>query len=237
MIKMKIYFLPNLLFSVCLMAFAFESCKHEPFPTAKKPGDTASVCHPDTVYFVQKILPLLNSSCAMSGCHDNGSAVAGIILSDYQNIIASDVVRAFRPDNSKLYDRITEDDPSKLMPPPYYAALSAEQIALIYSWINQGAKNNSCELAASCDTANVKYTGNIESLLSNNCVGCHSGANASKGILLDSYIAVKNAASNPSFIGSIEHLGTFTPMPLSQAKMNDCDIRKIKSWINQGMPQ
>jgi mono/diheme cytochrome c family protein len=87
------------------------------------------------------------------------------------------------------------------------------------------------------ETANIKYTGNVELIILENCAGCHNVSNPSKGILLDSYAEVKKSAENGSLLGSIEYLQGFTPMPLNQGKMNDCDIQKIKGWIKQGMPQ
>src|SRR5690606_33332299 len=115
-------------------------------------------CDPGTVYFNRDILPLLRSNCAKSGCHDAITAEEGIILDSYQNVLASDVIRAGRPSDSEMIEKMKENDPDDVMPPPPNERLTAEQIALIEAWIQQGAKDLTCDDSpAMCDTANVSY--------------------------------------------------------------------------------
>ena len=40
----------------------------------------------DTISFSEKILPLMLTNCATSGCHDPGTAADGRVLSDYNGI-------------------------------------------------------------------------------------------------------------------------------------------------------
>src|SRR5689334_9683578 len=74
------------------------ACKHEPIVEPVEPvviddgGGTPTepeevTCDPDTVYFVQDILPLLVSSCANPECHDAINPEEGIRLYDYNHII------------------------------------------------------------------------------------------------------------------------------------------------------
>jgi hypothetical protein len=237
--------LPLLLFLLLIGLFTIEACKHDPLPvpnpnpqdTTKIPSDTNKIqCSPDTVYFKQTILPLLTSSCGMYGCHDAVSAAGGLNVLSYDSIMASGEVKPFKPFNSDLFERIIESDPDKMMPPSGFPRLSASQKEAINKWILQGAKNNSCE-ASSCDTSGIKYSSYIKNLLETNCTGCHSGSSPAKGIGLDTYTKAKAAAVNTSFLGSIEHKAGFTPMPSGLPKLKDCDILKIKSWINSGMPE
>lgn len=43
----------------------------------------------DTISFKVQILPLMNTNCATSGCHDAASATNGYVFSDYGTISAN----------------------------------------------------------------------------------------------------------------------------------------------------
>ena len=75
-----------------------ESCTHDPFipdmmdenPIDTMTMDTTIIAEPcDTtiIYFNTEILPILNGSCAFSGCHDASTASDGVILDNYENVI------------------------------------------------------------------------------------------------------------------------------------------------------
>ena len=87
--------------------------------------------------------------------------------------------------------------------------------------------------APTCDTVNMKFAANIAPVLSANCNGCH-GNGAAGGIKLNAYAGVKLVAADGSLLGAISHASGFSPMPKNGAKLSDCDINKIKAWINQG---
>ena len=46
-----------------------------------------SNCSPDSVYFVNEIMPIISSNCTMSGCHDNITHAEGVNLTTYTNIM------------------------------------------------------------------------------------------------------------------------------------------------------
>jgi uncharacterized membrane protein len=87
----------------------------------------------------------------------------------------------------------------------------------------------------SCDTVNVKYT-SVNSILSSNCYSCHgsSSNSGSGGIVLEGYANLKVKADNGKLIGVITHAAGFSPMPQGGTKLSDCNINKIRSWINNG---
>ncbi len=214
------------------------SCKHDPLnPIGPNPNDTTGtggrVCDPDTVYFQQDVLPLIVSNCAMSGCHDAASAQEGVVLTDYASIIQTGDVKAGQPNNSELYEVLVETNPDKIMPPPP-ASLTAAQIQLIKTWIKQGAKNNSCE--SGCDTSSYSFSGTIQPLLQNFCLGCHSGSSAPAYVHLDSHAGVVAALSNNRLIGAVKHQTGYTAMPPSGNGMSDCQIRQLELWIAAGAP-
>jgi uncharacterized membrane protein len=84
-----------------------------------------------------------------------------------------------------------------------------------------------------CDTSNATYT-TVQSILQNNCYSCHSGSAPSGNVNLEGYANVKSYADNGKLIGVITWAPGFPPMPQGGNKLNECDIAKIQSWINQG---
>ena len=199
------------------------------------PTDPGTPCDPNIVYFNTQILPLLKSNCAKSGCHDAITQEEDIVLDSYENVMSSDVIEPFDLDDSDLYEMITEDDSDDRMPPPPNQRLSGEQIGLIAAWIMQGAKNETCDdNAGGCNTDNITYSGFVAPLLASNCVGCHSGGAPSGGITLNTHAGVRTVALNGRLFGAISHASGFQPMPRGSAKLPQCSIDKIKSWIDDG---
>jgi len=90
---------------------------------------------------------------------------------------------------------------------------------------------------STCDTTNVTYSSTITGLLNNyGCLGCHIGGNPPAGINLETYANVKTVIDNGRLYGAITHSAGFRPMPDGAAKMNSCDINKVKAWIDSGAP-
>lgn len=87
-----------------------------------------------------------------------------------------------------------------------------------------------------CDTTNVSYQATIVPLLKANCNACHNSAAPSAGIVTDNYQGIKIIASNGKLYGSIAHLSGYSPMPKGGNKLSDCNIQKVKAWINAGSP-
>ena len=212
-------------------------CTHEPLnPIDPNPIDSTGLggnCDPDTVYFQQEVLPLIVSSCAMSGCHDAASAQDGVVLTSYSTIMNTGDVKAGQPNNSELYEVLIETDPDKIMPPPP-ASLTAAQIQLIKTWIKQGARNNSCEYG--CDTTSYTFSGTIQPMLQNFCVGCHAGASASAYVQLDSHAGVVAATGNNRLLGAVKHQSGFAAMPPNGNALTDCQIQQLEKWIAAGAP-
>lgn len=220
----------------CLLALF--ACKHEPLipeeettVTPLPPVITDNPCDPDTVYFQVDVLPILRSSCAFSGCHGGGSSEDGVELSNYSNVMATADVRPGDSDGSDLYEMITETDLSKRMPPPPYNALDSSQIAMVRKWIEQGAKNNSC---SNCDTTNITFSKNVQPIIQNNCIGCHSGSAASGGILLTNYNEINTRVQSGQLLGAIKHEFGYANMPDGQPQLNQCLIDQIEIWIKNG---
>ena len=90
-----------------------------------------------------------------------------------------------------------------------------------------------------CDTSNVTYSNTITSII--NAYGCtssscHGGNNPQAGIRLTDYAGVKAKIDDGRLWGAINHQSGFIPMPENAGKMSQCDINKIKVWIDAGAP-
>lgn len=204
-----------------------------PVDTSNHPMNT---CHPDTVYFSRDVLPIFVSNCAISGCHDAVSKQDGIQLTDYNKIIQTGKIKPYDLDAGDIFEKITEDRHDKRMPPPPGERLTTAQITMIAKWIQQGAKNLSCD-EGGCNTDNVTYSGTIAPFLQNACNGCHTGASAGAGIQLNTYAGVRTVALNGRLVGAVSHTSGFVPMPQGGAKINDCRISQITTWVNAGAQQ
>lgn len=112
--------------------------------------------------------------------------------------------------------------------------LSQAQIDLIKNWIDQGAKNLSCQNI--CDTTNITFGGSIRSIIATKCVGCHGGAAPAGGFDYSTYTGVKAKVNDGRLWGAINQLPGFSPMPKNGAKLSDCEIAQFKKWIDAGAP-
>jgi hypothetical protein len=206
------------------------ACTHTPLNFGEL--QLSEDCSPDTAYFVNNAFPIINSSCAKSGCHDAISSEEDVDLSSWNAIMNSDVVKPGNPDGSKLYEVLFKSGEDR-MPPPPELALSDGQKAVIRLWIEQGALNNEC--IGACDTSVVTYSGSIVPLMSNNCIGCHSGASPSGGISLTSYSDVAVVAGNGKLYGTVAGLSGYSSMPPG-VSLNDCLVETIRLWVENGCP-
>ncbi len=245
------YFLAGLILTGFAALF-LPSCVHEPLiipdpvpiDTTGTPIDTNNIppdstfgtpCDPNVVYFSQDILPLLVSNCAKSGCHNTQSHKEGVITDSYQGLMSSGIVKAGNVNNSKLIKVIKSNNGDDIMPPSPAQRMNADQIALLSKWIEQGAKDLTCdEAAGQCITTNVSYSGFVAPVLTAYCTGCHSGGSPSGGITLTTYENVRTMAQSGKLYGAINWSNGFIAMPQGSNKLSQCRIDKIKGWIDEG---
>lgn len=226
------------------------SCKREPVFVGELPTipvdstgivDTTPVyvnehpCDPDSVYFGAQVLPILASNCTLSGCHDVQSHREGVILTDYAKVMATGGIKLNSPSSSKIYKSLNESGEDR-MPPLPYAALTADQKALILKWIQQGAQDLHCD--GGCDTTNVTFANSVKPLVDLRCKGCHGANNPGGGIKLTNYDEIKTTALSGELYGSISLDPNYVPMPYpaGSAMMPSCEIDVIRIWIEDGSP-
>jgi hypothetical protein len=206
------------------------SCKHELDYLEKttNPIDTTTPPPVDTlVCFESLILPLFVSNCAMSNCHDAITQEKNIQLTDYAHIMEEIVPN--EPSSGDLMEAILDGS----MPPSPNSDLTSSQISLIQQWISQGAQNTT-NCANICDSTSFTYSADIAPILSNFCNGCHGGSFPSDGIITSSWASLQAIVNDGRLLGSIQHASGFSPMPKGSAKMNACNITKIRNWIQAG---
>ncbi|OJY88877.1 MAG: hypothetical protein BGP13_02345 [Sphingobacteriales bacterium 40-81] len=110
-------------------------------------------------------------------------------------------------------------------------------IATAIIWISACSKDSEDELTTSqCNTDNMKYSTDILPIIQTNCYSCHGNGIVTNGIDLDGYTKLRIQADNGNLTGAISHAAGYTPMPYNAPKLSDCDINKIKSWIQNGAP-
>ena len=201
-------------------------------PASESPDPVGS-CDPDSVYFWNDVLPLVVSSCATTGCHDQTSHRDGVILMDYSSIIRTGEIRAGDPDDSEFFEVLTEKGEDR-MPPPPYAALNSSQIQLLRQWILQGAQENICN--SGCDTTDVTFSAAVWPLMETFCAGCHSPGNPAGGIVIADYSDVVSLAGDGRLMGSIRYEEGYARMPISQ-QLSECNIMLLEKWIGDGFPE
>lgn len=204
------------------------------------PGDPAnaeeelvSTCDPDTVYFSNDILPLVVSSCGMTGCHDAGSHRDGVILTDYASILRTGGIKPGDPNDSEFLETLSDNGEDR-MPPAPYDPLNADQILMIREWIAQGAQNNAC--SSGCDTSNVSFSVQIWPMMETYCTGCHKAGTALGGIVIAGYDDMVALANAGSLMGSVTYDPEFSAMPPSE-QLSECNINLLQKWIDDEFPE
>lgn len=183
------------------------------------------------VCFEQDVLPIFQSNCTQSGCHNSNDHEEGLDYSNYTGIMES--VEPGNYKGSEVYKYITKSG-EEAMPPSPYDRLTDEQITTIALWIEQGAKNSACSSSTTCDTSNITLSGTVKPILENYCTGCHGGSAPSGDISLTNYNGIKASADDGSLLGSVKHANGFVAMPPDANKLTACQISKIEKWIALG---
>jgi len=223
----------KVLLLLSLATVLFFACKHQVYVPADGSGNgtdtTGNGGGSDTsslVCFEAEVLPIFQSSCAKSGCHDAATKSEGYVLNSYKNIMKG--IDPGKPSNSKFYEVIINGE----MPPAGEPALTVNQVAVIKQWILEGANNTTN--CSGCDTTIFTYSGAVQSIMQDNCVACHSGTLQNGGVDLSNYTGVHAVAINGKLIGTVTHAAGFSAMPQGANKLSDCNITQIQKWIDAG---
>lgn len=210
---------------VMVAVLVISSCRHE--PELPPDGTLTEIC------FESEVQPIINSNCAVSGCHDGSDGDLPVLIT-YNDIMRE--VKAGDPGDSEIYEVITENPGSEdFMPPSPRTPLTSEQIAIIETWILEGAKNTTCA-TTECDSVNVTYSTTISGIMNSHCTGCHGAVSPSAGLNLSSHAAVANAVTGLNLMDHVNHANGYSPMPPSGIKLSQCSLAQLNKWISEGMP-
>ncbi len=224
----KVFTLSILVSIVFSGTIIINSCSHQPYvlPMNLRTGDP-------TICFERDILPIFQSNCAKSGCHDAGSGKSGYKLDTYSDIISKGIVPG-NPAASKIWESVSMHTFNVTFMPIDAPSLTGTELELIQRWIATGAIDSGACTITPCDTTNITYSGTIAPIMQSNCTGCHFSSSSTGGSLAN-YASVQNAAVNGRLIGDISHLTGYNAMPLG-GKLQDCQIIQIKKWVAAGAP-
>ncbi len=182
--------------------------------------------------FQRDVLPIIQTNCDIPGCHDGTSREDDAqLLTDYSTIRKAVVPGS--PNTSRLYRAVTSGGENH-MPPSPQSPLTPAQIDTIYQWIQYGALNENC--GSICDSSQaITYSGSIWPVIETYCYGCHSGANAQKGLHLENYSEISSVASSGKLMGVLTGQAGYVLMPPAGA-LSSCEISTINKWVNAGSP-
>lgn len=85
-----------------------------------------------------------------------------------------------------------------------------------------------------CDTDNMSLANDILPILEKDCYQCHSIEANFGNVTLEGFDNLSKYVDDGSLVGVISHEGGYSPMPKGGAKLLDCEIAKIESWIQLG---
>jgi hypothetical protein len=182
--------------------------------------------------FETEVLPIFVSYCTTTGCHNPTDHAEDYDFTQYNGIRQG--VRPGRAGDSKVIEVMREGGDDR-MPPAGQPQPSAEQIAMIEEWINEGAENTQNCASAGCDTSVVAtYSGDIQPMVQTFCAGCHGSGNPGGGLDLSSYAVVKQNAVNGRIQGAITGDPSYARMPPNGAMLPPCYAVKINQWVAAG---
>jgi mono/diheme cytochrome c family protein len=132
---------------VLRMSVAFAMSATQTAPPATKPPAPTPPPIPKDLEYNKDILPILEARCW--DCHGKGVAKGGVAFDHVTELIVKEplvkskqlpIILVGKPASSAMMKAIQKPITSKGHMPPKGARLTAEQIALIEAWIQQGAK-------------------------------------------------------------------------------------------------
>jgi cytochrome c5 len=208
---------------------------HDKDTTPTDTKDTSNPCHPDSVDFDREILQIFLSNCALSRCHNESSRIGEIVMTSYDHVIQSKVIKAFDLKGIELYERTTETKPDKVMPPPQTSHLPPDQKTLLNKWISKEAQYLTCE--SDCDISAVTWTKEMVPFIKLTCAGCHSHSFPSDGVVLAAYADLKKKVDMGKIFGHIKRDNGFIAIPPRGSLVSQCNVDKIRIWIEMGVPQ
>lgn len=229
--SMKIRIFASLLV-LFFFSFIFPACHHESLLTDDM----------DTVCFYGQVMPILQTSCGIAGCHDGSQE--GFLTASYSSVMMS--VVPGDPRGSKLYRVITDIYGDEMMPPD--RPLTKDQRSLIQVWIAQGAMETTCVTEEEGDTIrpsdSVCFVQHIFPIFISSCAmaNCHDGLSQHEDeelFALNSYNTIRlhvkpyNPAGSEVYKAVTGQGEDFMP-PSPNKPLAPSQVGLLWKWINEG---
>jgi len=214
----------------CILMIILPSCTHEPVTLEGL----------DTVCFNTQVMPLLQTSCGITGCH--GGSEEDFKVTDYQSVIR--YVTPGDPRNSNLYKVITDINGENMMPPDM--PLTRQQRTIIQVWISQGALETSCSDTSghggNGGSDSICFVQHILPIFSSGCgtTGCHDAISHNDGYILTDYASIIKKGIVPFSANSSEIIEVVTEdgedrmPPAPRSPLSESQISALRKWINDG---
>ncbi len=197
----------------------------------------------DEICFEREVLPIFQSNCSRTGCHDGGGGESRYVFTTYQGIL--EAVKPGDPSGSPAYTSLTNIWGEGMMPPDQ--PLSQENRTLIRLWIQQGARYTTCpDTSGQGSYVNPRacFDRDILPVLLSSCAisNCHDNVTAAEGYRFTSYANTLQAvtAGYPLSSELYEKLVESDPSermpPPPYSPLPDYQIDSIYSWISYGAP-
>lgn len=116
---------------VALVLIGLQACLNDK-GEVPEPDPDPTFCDSLGVTYSENIVPLINSSCSLPGCHDADAPATTGNFTDY-NVLAE------KANNKKITEQVFE---LGLMPQPPFPPLTEAQKDTLKCWIDAGAPNN-----------------------------------------------------------------------------------------------
>lgn len=109
---------------------------------------------------------------------------------------------------------------------------------LVVTFISGCYYDNKSELypSTACDTINIGFSNFVKPLINKDCIACHGGSSPIGVVPLNDHTEIAASAKTGKLYGSVSHASGFKAMPQGGNKWSDCDLKKIKIWIDNGTP-
>lgn len=93
--------------------------------------------------------------------------------------------------------------------------------------------------ASACDTAGMTFNAHVKPIIKTNCLdkGCHTTANPTGSIVLETYANVKASTASDKLINALKYTAGGSKNMPPTGKLSDCEIQRVDAWIKRGSPE
>lgn len=120
----------------------------------------------------------------------------------------------------------------------FMKSLQLLAVCLLFSLLSCSGNQDQIS-TADCTGVTPTYTADIKYILNASCAksGCHDAYYPQRGIDLSSYGTASDASHGNNFLGCIQHVKGYNPMPQDGPKLSADKIQLLTCWVQNGSPE